>query len=178
MIELSVALGRVICVADPAEAAARDARMIGEAREQKSPIEAPLPPLGPGCFAEGAPAAGQLFVQDLVRQRGVTGRFDDVVGRGFALVSPARRSGRGARPRASAPGSPRSAASLRTSAPSAPVEDLNGGYARWFAKHGAAVALVRPDFAVFGAAAKLEDAGALVGALRERLAGSRPIEQR
>ena len=98
MIQLSVALGRVICVADPAEAAARDRRMIGEAREQKSPIEAPLPPLGPGCFADGAPAAGQLFVQDLVRHRGATGRFDDVVGRGFALVSP-----RATRPRRSTP---------------------------------------------------------------------------
>ena len=32
MIELSVALGRVICVADPAEAAARDPRMSAEAR--------------------------------------------------------------------------------------------------------------------------------------------------
>ncbi len=28
-----------------------------------------------------------LFVQDVVRHRGVTGRFDDVVGRGFVLVS-------------------------------------------------------------------------------------------
>jgi FAD binding domain len=170
IIELSVALGRVICVADPAEAAARDARMIGEAREQKAPIEAPLPPLGPGCFAEAAPAAGRLFVQDVVRQRGATGRFDDVVGRGFTLVSPV-----GDPAAALDPGLRDFFASLggltAHVAPDAPVEDVNGGYARWFGANGAAVALVRPDFAVFGTARELAGAAELVRALRQRLAG-------
>ena len=107
-------------------------------------------------------------MQDLVRHRGVTGRFDDVVGRGFALVSPA--------------GDPAAALDAELAGyfaslggisahvgPGAAVEDVAGGYARWFAKHGAAVALMRPDFAVFGAAPKLGDAGTLVRALRERL---------
>jgi 3-(3-hydroxy-phenyl)propionate hydroxylase len=168
MIDLSVALGRVICVADPAEAAARDRRMTAEAREQKSPIEAPLPPLGPGCFAEGARAAGQLFVQDLVRHRGVTGRFDDVVGRGFALVSPAGDPAAALEPDLAAWFAKLGGLTAHV-APGAPVDDLNGGYARWFAKHGAAVALMRPDFAAFGAGARLEDAARLVGQLRERL---------
>ena len=35
------------------------------------------------------------------------------------------------------------------------IEDLRGGDARWFAQHGAAVALARPDFAVFGTAPAL-----------------------
>jgi hypothetical protein len=169
MIELSVALGRIICVADPAEAAARDARAIGEVRARNTLIEAPLPPLGSGCFAEGTLAAGQLFVQDTVRRHGVTGRFDDVVGRGFVLAGPS--------------GDPAAALDAESAAwfaalggfsahvaPGAPIDDVNGGYARWFAALGAAVALVRPDFAVFGAAAKLEEAGALVRALRARLA--------
>jgi hypothetical protein len=169
MIQLSVALGRVICVADPAEAAARDRRMIAEARGRAAPIDPALPPLGPGCFAPGSPAAGQLFVQDLVRHRGVSGLFDDVVGRGFALLSPA--------------GDPAAALDAESAAflaglggltahvgPGAPVEDLKGGYARWFAKHGAALALVRPDFAVFGTAAALDGARALVRALRAQLA--------
>src|SRR5262249_48916279 len=58
LIELSVALGRVICVADPGEAAERDRRMLAEARERGGAVDAPLPPLGPGCFAEGDAAAG------------------------------------------------------------------------------------------------------------------------
>jgi 2-polyprenyl-6-methoxyphenol hydroxylase-like FAD-dependent oxidoreductase len=168
MIQLSVELGRVICVADPAEAAARDARMLGEARARVAPVDAPLPPLGAGCFAEGAPATGQLFVQDVVRHRGRMGRFDDVVGRGFLLASPA--------------GDPLAALDAESAAffaslggigahvaPGAEVDDLAGGYARWFAAHGAEVALVRPDFAVFGSAERLAGAPALVAALRDRL---------
>src|SRR5438445_1990565 len=90
MIETSVALGRIICISDPAEAAARDRRMIAEARTGSgAPIAAPLPPLGAGCTASATPGAGALFVQDAVRRGGGSGRFDDVVGRGFALVSPA-----------------------------------------------------------------------------------------
>jgi flavoprotein hydroxylase len=165
MIDLSVALGRIICVADPADAAVRDARMIGEARGRTAPVDAPLPPLGPGCFADGA--ARELFVQDVVRRRGVTGRFDDVVGRGFALISPAGEPTL----------DPELAAWFASIggftahvAPGAPIEDVRGGYARWFAERGAAVALVRPDFAVFGLEKRREEAGALVHALRARLA--------
>jgi 2-polyprenyl-6-methoxyphenol hydroxylase-like FAD-dependent oxidoreductase len=167
MIQLSVALGRIICVADPAEAAARDARMIGEAKGRSVPVEAKLPPLGPGCFADGA--ARELFLQDVVRCGGATGRFDDVVGRGLALVSPA--------------GEPRLEPELAGwfaaiggftahVAPNAPIDDVGGGYARWFAERGAAVALVRPDFAVFGAGTRLADAGALVQRLRAGLEGA------
>jgi len=139
-----------------------------EDQARTAPIDATLPPLGPGCFAEGALAAGQLFVQDVVRCGGRTGRFDDVVGRGFVLVSPAGDPGAAAGPAlagwfASIGG---------IFAHVAPDEDVNGGYARWFAQQGAEVALVRPDFAVFGAAKSLNDAGDLVRALRERLAGS------
>jgi flavoprotein hydroxylase len=169
LIQRAVELGRVICVADPAEAAARDARMLADAEGRSAPVSAPLPPLGPGCFADGAPACGQLFVQDRVRHRGVTGRFDDVVGRGFVLASPAGDP--------AAPLDPESAAFFAELggitahvAPGAAVDDLAGGYARWFARHGAAVALVRPDFAVFGAAEKLEGAEGLVRALRAALA--------
>jgi 2-polyprenyl-6-methoxyphenol hydroxylase-like FAD-dependent oxidoreductase len=168
VIDMSVALGRIICVADPAEAAARDARMIAEARASGAPIAAPLPPIGAGCLLPGSPAAGALFVQDLVRTNGVSGRFDDVVGRGFALVSPT-----GDPAAALDAESARFFASLRGITAhvgaGAPIEDLRGGYARWFAQHGAAVALVRPDFAVFGSAPALGGASALVAALRERL---------
>jgi 3-(3-hydroxy-phenyl)propionate hydroxylase len=160
----------VICVADPAEAEARDRRMLGQAREQKAPIDAPLPPLGTGCFAEGAPAAGQLFVQDLVRHRGVTGRFDDVIGRGFALVSPAGDPAAALEPEPAAWFAALGGISAHV-APGARVEDLNGGYARWFEKHGVGVALARPDFAVFGAARELAGANDLVRALRARVEG-------
>jgi 2-polyprenyl-6-methoxyphenol hydroxylase-like FAD-dependent oxidoreductase len=168
MIDASVALGRIICVADPREAAERDRRMIAETRERATPIAAPLPPLGDGCLARGTPAAGALFVQDNVRTEDRSGRFDDVVGRGFALVSPA-----GDPAAALDAGSARYLALLggftAHVGARAPIEDLRGGYARWFAQHGVGLALVRPDFAVFGTAPGLDGASALVAALRERL---------
>jgi 3-(3-hydroxy-phenyl)propionate hydroxylase len=172
MIQLSVELGRIICVADPAEAAARDLRMIGQTQGRSAPIDAPLPPLGPGCFAEGTRAAGQLFAQDVVRHRGRTGRFDDVVGRGFALVSPAGDPSAALDPELAAWFTSLGGFAAHV-APGAPVDDLGGGYARWFEEHDAAVALMRPDFAVFGTAKDLAGAGALVRALRERLRGAR-----
>jgi 3-(3-hydroxy-phenyl)propionate hydroxylase len=168
MIDTSVALGRIICVADPREAAARDARMIAEARERPDPLAAPLPAIGDGCLARGTAAAGALFVQDLVRRGGVAGRFDDVVGRGFALISPCGD-----------PAAALDAADARYFASlggftahvgaTAPIEDLRGGYARWFGQYGVELALVRPDFAVFGTAPTLAGAPALVAALRQQL---------
>jgi 2-polyprenyl-6-methoxyphenol hydroxylase-like FAD-dependent oxidoreductase len=168
LVDLAVSLGQVICVPDPTEAAVRDRRMIAEARERKAPVPGALPALGPGLLGPG-PAAGSLFVQDRVRSGGASGLFDDVVGRGFALVSPL--------------GDPRGALDSERAAffaslggvtahvgPEAPVVDLNGGYARWFAERGAGVALQRPDFHVFGAARTLAEAPALVDALRAGLA--------
>ena len=168
MIDLSVTLGRVICVADPEEAAARDRRMAAEARERKAPVDASLPPLGPGCLVPGSPAAGELFVQNQVRHRGVSGLFDDVAGHGFALVSPFGDPGVALDPKSAAFWASLGGFTAHV-APGAPVEDASGGYARWFAKHGVAVALVRPDFAVFGTAPALAGANALVEMLRERL---------
>ena len=171
MIELSAALGRVICVPDPGAAAARDRRMIAEARERKSPVPAQLPPLGPGLFAAG-PAAGQLFVQDRVRAGGVTGLFDDVVGRGFVLVSPHGDPAAHLDPPLADFFASLGGVSAHVG-PGGPIADLDDGYARWFAAHGVAVALQRPDASVFGTAQSLDGTAALVASLRDQLGGVR-----
>ncbi len=173
MIEISVALGKVICVADPDEAAARDRRMAAEARERRSPVPAQLPPLGPGCFADASPCAGQLFVQDRIRRGGETGLFDDVLGRGFSLVSPRGDPAAQLDAELAAFFASLGGTSAHV-APDGPVADLNRGYARWFAANRAAVVLQRPDFYVFGTAPSLDGARPLVAALRARLLGSRP----
>jgi 2-polyprenyl-6-methoxyphenol hydroxylase-like FAD-dependent oxidoreductase len=168
LIEFAVSLGRVICVADPAEAAARDRRMIAEQHERKEPVAAELPVVGPGCFAP-SPAAGQLFVQDRVRTAGASGLFDDVVGRGFVLVSPHGDPARALDPELA--GFFQGIGGITAHvARGGPVSDLAGSYARWFEEKGAAVALQRPDLAVFGTAATLDGAAELVAALRARLA--------
>jgi hypothetical protein len=118
-------------------------------------------------------------VQDRVRRDGATGLFDDVVGRGFALVSPHADPARVLGPELAgffdsiggitahvAPDGPAHVA------PDGPVTDLAGSYARWFGEKGVAVALQRPDYAVFGTAGTLEGAAELVATLRAKLAAT------
>ena len=170
VIDFSIGLGKVICVPDRREAAARDAAMIAAARETGPTPPLPTPALGPGVLLPGDPLAGQLFLQDEVRRGDAIGRFDDVVGRGFTLVSPA--------------GDP--VAHLQADhaaffaslggicahvAPRGPIHDEHGSYGRWFAAHGVGVVLQRPDFHVFGTAPTVEGADALVGQLRRALEG-------
>jgi 3-(3-hydroxy-phenyl)propionate hydroxylase len=142
--------------------------MRAEQAARQTPVSAPLPPLGPGCFAEGSPGARSLFVQDRVRCAERSGLFDDVLGRGFALVSRDGDPGAALDPElrawfASLPGI------TAHVGPEAALEDEGGGYARWLSAHGAAVALQRPDFHVFGTAPRLDGANALVAELRRRI---------
>ena len=53
--------------------------------------------------------------------------------------------------------------------PQAPLRDIDGAYARWFAARACEVALQRPDFAVFATAKEVGNGGALVEALRTTL---------
>lgn len=160
----------MICVTDPEAAAARDAAMIASAREKGSTPALPTPAIGPGLLLEGDRLAGHLFVQGEVRRGDQTGRFDDVVGSGFALVSSAADP-------ASALGDELGAffASIggvtARVASAGPVRDLNGTYERWFAERAVAVALQRPDFHVFGTAPTVNGAAPLVSQLRDALRG-------
>jgi 3-(3-hydroxy-phenyl)propionate hydroxylase len=168
VIAFSMELGKVICIADADEAAARDAMMTAAMAAGQQAATPPPVSIGPGVRLEGDPCAGQLFVQGRVALAGRSGLFDDEVGRGWTLVSPH--------------GDPRGALDGETAAlfaelggtsahvgRDAPVRDVDGVYERWFAEHGAAVVLQRPDFYLFGAAPRLADAPALVRALGSAL---------
>ena len=167
-IDFSVALGRVICIADPREAAARDERMIPAARATGLQTPAPAPKLGPGCWDAACAAAGALFVQGRVERDGRRGLFDDIAGGGFALVSTHGDPAEALKPEQHAFFSSLGGVTAHVSRDGA-LRDVDGAYARWFEASGAAVALQRPDFTVFGTAPRLAGAGALVDALRARL---------
>jgi hypothetical protein len=107
-------------------------------------------------------------VQDRVRRDGVTGLFDDVVGRGFVLVSPHADPARELGPELAAFFDSIGGITAHV-APEGPIRDLAGSYARWFSDKGVAVALQRPDYAVFGTAGTLEGASELVATLRAKL---------
>jgi len=88
VVELSIELGKVICVPDRVAAAARDAAMIAAAKDRGPAPPLPTPAIGPGVLVDGDPCAGHLFIQGEVRRGKAAGLFDDVVGRSFTLLSP------------------------------------------------------------------------------------------
>jgi hypothetical protein len=173
-INVSVELGKIICVTDPEVAAARDAQMLAmrESPEQVSP-SLPSPPLGPGIFRDDDPLAGQFFIQGNVTHQGRTGRFDDIVGRGFCLLSrlddPARALSEETRARFSAIGGLCAAIAPSEGATSGQVIDINATYHAWFAANNCALVLTRPDFFIFASSPNPQDAESLVQALLDCL---------
>jgi hypothetical protein len=153
-IGFSMELGKVICVPDPAEAAARDAAM---AAGVDGTAPAPgLPPIeGEGGFVHPtAPHAGTQLVQGRVGGR----PFDDVHGNGWRLVV------HGGAPVVDAPDW-----FVGIGGRVVPINEPDANYDRWFAEHDTAYALQRPDFYLYGTAPTSGDALALLDDLREDL---------
>jgi resorcinol 4-hydroxylase (NADPH) len=146
----AIDLGKVICVLDPAEAAGRDAGMLAARREGLPPPAASaLPSLGDGLFLPNH-HGGALAVGGNVLCGGVQGHLDDVAPTGFVLVG---------RDTAALPalGDASRAAFQALGGvciafgPDGDCEDSEGTYRNWLAGIDADVALIRPDFYLFGA---------------------------
>nr|AXL06524.1 3-(3-hydroxyphenyl)propionate hydroxylase [uncultured bacterium] len=179
----SVQLGRMICVTDPAAAAERDATVLANRRGRPAARPEPAKPLSDGLLhrrsgAEAAgPPAGAVVPQGRVSRQGRSGLFDEVVGRGFVLLTTGDPrtvldedrlsflAGLGAHVvRLLPPGqAPEAADSLED------VEDVDGVYGPYLARFGATSLLVRPDYHVFGAASGPGGTEALVDDLRDQL---------
>ena len=162
IMEISTALGKVANTHDPAEAAARDEAF----RTGNVPAPPPFPTLVAGVVHhddEGAvsPLAGTLTPHGVVRHGGEECLFDDVLGRGFSLVT------------ASAVAlDPADLAFLdklgAVAASLDAVVDVDGTYAGWFAEHDVEAFVGRPDHHLFWAGT-LADLPAALAQLRERL---------
>lgn len=179
-IDFSVELGSLQCVTDPHQAAERDERMIASREDSSVAPPIPNPPrrLGPGLLHEGDPLVGMLSAQGQVRQGDRTGRFDDVVGSGWVVLSPvadprdvldeeqlAFLDDIGAHPvRVTSEG----ASGDET------IVDLEGRYANWFEEAGVEAIVVRPDFYVYGTARTMEELPRLVSSLRSALGRAEP----
>jgi 3-(3-hydroxy-phenyl)propionate hydroxylase len=117
-----------------------------------------VPPLETGFLAAPAhPAQGTLFPQPWVRQGEGWARMDRVIGGGWRLLL--------APSAAPAPGGWR----LGTD-----FVERDGIAAAWFARHGAAAAILRPDHYVWGVAADSEALAALRAALARLVPGALP----
>ena len=159
IVNLSTEMGRVSCVLDSQAAAERDAALRAAETSSGAPE---LPPLQDGTVAPGGPLAGARALQGTVRHAGREGRFDDVVGRGFVLLT--RRPATLAADQASFL---ESIGALVVALED--LEDLDGRLTSWLGKHGVEGVLVRPDFYVFGAISELEDLPSLIDNLRSHL---------
>ena len=175
VIDASIYLGKVICIADPDEAAERD-------RAFKAGTHDPLPAfphLTTGILARDAhgalaPMAGLLSPHGTVRWQGREGRWDEVVGLGFCVIV------RDADPASLLrPNQLRMLAQLGArvvgiaAAPRGDlVVDLEGGYAAFLDAHGAAAMITRPDFYVFGGVVEAAGLAGLVDTLIASLADS------
>ena len=151
-INFSVELGKVICIADPQEAAERDARMKAEFAEQSKigPLPTHEAVLGTGTWISEDPLAGKTSIQGRVAHLGRTGRFDDIVGRDswFLLTAVDAAADLDAERRQRFEEFGGRALTVGPAGSGAEVIDVDGVYSAWFAEHGVAHLVVRPDFYV------------------------------
>lgn len=177
IVRLSMEMARVSCELDPAVAAERDAAL----RASETPPPIGLPGIAGGLVqkrsADGpSRLAGTFAVQGTVSGPAGEGRFDDVVGRGFVLLT--------------AEGDPRAALGAEElaflerlgthlvsldPAQEGAVRDVDGRLTSWLAAHDAAAIIVRPDFYVYGALSCVEDLPPLVRDLRQQLSISKEV---
>ncbi|MTD58899.1 bifunctional 3-(3-hydroxy-phenyl)propionate/3-hydroxycinnamic acid hydroxylase [Amycolatopsis pithecellobii] len=174
----SIATGQLVTMTDPVAASARDEAI----RAGTMPPPAIFPRLGAGIVTPaGAPAAiealggdGRPGLQARVVNAGVVRKLDDVVERGWRIVSrhrvdraiftPAQR-------RLLDRLGMRFVHVTRGTADGALI-DLDGDYDLWFRGNGRKAYLARPDHYVFGTAEKIDDLPALVDELAGSLAAA------
>ena len=175
VIDLSMYLGKIICIPDAEKAAERDAAFFGGT----APPPPAFPSLTDGILRRDADGklqmpAGLLAPHGRVRSGGREGRFDDLVGLGFVLVtrSAAALASIGVAQRAflDALGAKQVVIEAAGAANSAgAVLDLDAKFIPYMQAHGIDTMLVRPDFYLYGAVADATDVGHLVDDLAHDL---------
>jgi len=165
LIDMSIYLGKIICIPDTEAAAERDRAFLSGA----APPLPPFPQLETGLLLRNADGsvgagAGLLSPHGTARRNGVTGRFDEVVGLGFVLVS-----------RQGAPtdqltpvmlGQLQALSFRHVNLSGVPgkdsLEDVDGRLTQLMSTQGWDVMLLRPDFYVYGGAAGPQSATYLI----------------
>lgn len=179
VIDASIEMGKVVCIADPEAAARRDAAFLSG---QVPPLP-PFPGLTGGVVSTDfgtTGIAGLLGVHGQVEDDGPDGkhvaRFDDQVANGFQVIAldadpgeyiDAESAALLTRLGASTLGVTTDPSKVR---PRRVLRDVSGRYARFFAEHGARVIVVRPDYYVYGGVSDPAQLPALLRKLGGQLA--------
>jgi 2-polyprenyl-6-methoxyphenol hydroxylase-like FAD-dependent oxidoreductase len=164
--EKAIEYGRVQTVRDPVKARERDDRLLAQRRAHQGPEKLRYPGLR-GRLVDGS---GEFFPQGHVRLNGREALFDDIVGPGWCIVARELEVLKALtvshRDAWKAIGGKIAATTVSQTAGA--LEDVDGTYGSWFAAHSCAVAVVRPDWYLYGTA---HDGRGLT-ALLDRLARS------
>jgi len=174
VIDASIAMGRVVCTADAAEAARRDEAYLSG----NVPPLPPFPGLTQGVIDQGADGnphgpAGQLSPHDTVERRGQAARYDETVSSGFHVialdVNPDEILDDAERVFLKSIGATTVGLTVNPKKKNDPtlLFDVSGKYAHYFAEHGIKTLIVRPDFYVYGGTETLDGLHGLI----ERLEG-------
>lgn len=173
VIDASVEMGKVVCVADPQKAAERDAAFLaGEV-----PPLPPFPGLNDGAVykdprsGNASGLSGMLGVHGEIVHDGRRLRYDDAFGAGFQLLSI------GADPLAGLSTAHKAllehlqvnVVRLSLDGAAGTSRDLSGKYHRFLEEAGLQAVLVRPDFYIYGGVADLGELPQLLDALQRDL---------
>lgn len=169
LIQTSMDLGKVVCMSDPDEVAARDAAFLaGEVPP------AVFPWLYEGVLdgGESTEVVGRLGLQARVAIDGRDGLADDLLGTGWTLLSSRADyiDELSAEQRAiiDSLGMRHAHVSQAELETENSIVDVDADYSRWFTQVGAPIVIIRPDYYVFGLAKDSADLGGLL----ERLAAA------
>jgi len=169
VVEKGIELGRVQAMRDPAAVAARDERLLAARAAHQEPEKIAFPGLGGGLLSRRpTPGRGELSVQGIVDDGTRTDRFDRVVGRGHCVVATPAAAELFDDPALLGALHQLGCTVVVVASDAVPgaaapvVRDVDGTYAAWFAGHDAVLAIVRPDFYVYGTAADAGSARDLV----------------
>ncbi|MEV6362218.1 bifunctional 3-(3-hydroxy-phenyl)propionate/3-hydroxycinnamic acid hydroxylase [Nocardia asteroides] len=181
-IDMSIALGEVICVLDPATAATRDERMIAGGADPVTVLPPGAPPvLGDGVVQhEGdgtrTAAVGHLTPQGRLRHHGITALMDDLTGGGFVLLTDGDRAEATLTDRqwAFLDDIDATVVVLTADGDGGTWADVDDTYLSHMRAHGHIAAVVRPDFYLFGTASDDDQLRALIEQLQARLSAARP----
>ena len=164
--EKAIELGRVQTMRDPVRARERDERLLARRSANQGPDKLRYPGLTGGLVTGG----GEFFPQGVVRADGVKVLFDDAVGSGWCIVAepglldtlPTAHLAiwKAFGGRTATVTGPQNAGAL---------DDVDGTYARWFAAHSCSVAVIRPDWYVYGTARDGRELAALLDRLDRSL---------
>ncbi|MDE1169282.1 MAG: bifunctional 3-(3-hydroxy-phenyl)propionate/3-hydroxycinnamic acid hydroxylase [Pseudomonas sp.] len=169
VIDASMAMGKVVCVSDLAEAAARDTAFLSG----DVPPLAPFPGLCDGLVHKkdnGQPIglAGTLGVHGNIEFQGRVSRYDELFGRGFHLVVIGDAD---PHPDLASALGPVDLRVVHLSPPTVAGEyvDVSGKYHAFMRAAGVTAMLVRPDFYLFGAVTQLGELPTLLADLLRQL---------